>query len=479
MTLKREDIKKLVIQQMLLESTLNEESAVSKWFNTMRSKFAGSGKDTPPSSASVSKNPNRKIEGVADFLQQAQRSKELTALVSNTKVGQAAGFKPEGAQKPVEEALGMNLVSQIRKAGITDADLDQFIDEMSKNATAKKILAGLGLTSQDAPQAQQGQQTQQPQAAQASTSPEQTAQQTRKDKASQVAQSANKGQAQAPDKKNLQAVINKVRNPQKDSNQILAKQPIMARLSAAGFTPQQAKFVSDEFIKFLKTKVSKTAKGPQIKVLEQDQSAQQGHNNLRVFDNSSRSVMGQLVALMKKAIQDPKLGKSAKPINDTGIAGLAKELAKDIANQARVAAGLSIDSKDAVKQASSATAKSSTVGSKSEITQDNTSKKEIIFSQLSPEDREEVKDIADRVAQHDERFLQAYKNYDENPSDDNKKQLIDIAFKIREEVAEKYINTSRSEREEEAKQSGGRLGESLKEILIQEIYNALTGKTNE
>lgn len=354
MTLKREDIKKLVIQQMLQES-VQEEGAVTNWLKSKVQKMAGGGAAKTAADGG-NKNPNRKIEGVADFLQQAQRSKELTALISNTKVGQAAGMKP------VQEALGGDFVKQMRQAKITDADLDEFIGQMSKNATAKKILDDLGLTKPDSqpqqqPAAQSGETKpatapQQAQGQQSNQTPAQAAQQARKDKASQTAQSANKGQAQAPDAKNLQAVINKVRNPQKETNQILTKQPIMARLSAAGFTPQQAKFVSDEFIKFLKTKVSKTAKGAQIKVLEQEQpSSASGHNNLRVFDNSNRSVMGQLIALMKKAIQDPKFGKATKPINDTTIAGLAKELAKDIANQARISAGLSVDNKDSAQVA--------------------------------------------------------------------------------------------------------------------------------
>ena len=152
MTLKREDIKKLVINQMLQEGFLD----------SIRQKmFSKSG------ASQTNKNPNKKIEAVGDFLQMAQRSKELTALISQTKVGQAAGMKPEQTSQPVTEALGGDFVKQMRQAKITDADLDAFIAEMSKNATAKKMLAGLGLASQDAPQAQQGQQqTQQPQAAQ-------------------------------------------------------------------------------------------------------------------------------------------------------------------------------------------------------------------------------------------------------------------------------------------------------------------------
>lgn len=131
MKLNREDIKKMVVNQILQEGVLD----------TLKKKILSSPKEQP---LSAKKSSNKKLETVADFLQMAQRSKELSDLILKTKVGQAI-FGQQTTPSKLEEILSQDFAKMMRSKGLTDKNLDDFVSEMSKNATAQKMLAGLGL----------------------------------------------------------------------------------------------------------------------------------------------------------------------------------------------------------------------------------------------------------------------------------------------------------------------------------------------
>ena len=152
MTLKREDIKKLVIQQMLQESI--QEEGVEAWARQLFKKFKGTPSSTSQqgaSSAQASKKPldfNKKLELVSDFIQMNRDSKS----VKDSDLG-----KMLFSANPLQEAYESQLLKLMKDKKIDEKDVDLFITQMSKNTQAKKQLIDLGLIGDDKQSQQQAQ----------------------------------------------------------------------------------------------------------------------------------------------------------------------------------------------------------------------------------------------------------------------------------------------------------------------------------
>lgn len=141
MTINREDIKKLVVQQMLQES-IQEEGAVSDWFNKFSDKFNKGAEYVKASQKGASKDGqkpldfNKKLQLVADFIQMNRDSK----LVKDSDLG-----KMLFSANPLQEAYESQLLKLMKDKKIDEKDVDHFIFQMSKNEQARKQLQDLGL----------------------------------------------------------------------------------------------------------------------------------------------------------------------------------------------------------------------------------------------------------------------------------------------------------------------------------------------
>jgi hypothetical protein len=146
-TIKREDIKKLVIQQMLQES-IQEEGAVSDWLRQKASSgLIGGGKAiqragekiAPKDASKDGQKPldfNKKLQLVADFIQMNRDSK----VVKDSDLG-----KMLFSANPLQEAYESQLLKLMKDKKIDEKDVDLFLSQMSKNEQARKQLQDLGL----------------------------------------------------------------------------------------------------------------------------------------------------------------------------------------------------------------------------------------------------------------------------------------------------------------------------------------------
>ena len=147
MTINREDIKKLVIQQMLQES-IQEEGAVSDWLRQKASSgLIGGGKAiqragekiAPKDASKDGQKPldfNKKLQLVADFIQMNRDSK----VVKDSDLG-----KMLFSANPLQEAYESQLLKLMKDKKINEKDVDLFLSQMSKNEQARKQLQDLGL----------------------------------------------------------------------------------------------------------------------------------------------------------------------------------------------------------------------------------------------------------------------------------------------------------------------------------------------
>ena len=151
MAIKHQDLKNLVIQELLNESINNE--GVIDWVRAQSSKAAsgagkalsgagkalsGAGEKLKPGDPQIAK----KLEKVGDFLQMAQRDKDITQLIMQTDLGKKVFSSQE---KSLEEALGQDFVKMMKDKKVTPQEVEAFVAAMNKNKKAKQMLDGLGL----------------------------------------------------------------------------------------------------------------------------------------------------------------------------------------------------------------------------------------------------------------------------------------------------------------------------------------------
>jgi hypothetical protein len=149
--IKHQDLKNLVIQELLNESINNE--GVIDWFRAQSSKATSgvgkaiSGVGKTLSAAGEKLKPGdpqiaKKLEKVGDFLQMAQRDKDITQLIMQTDLGKKVFSSQE---KSLEEALGQDFVKMMKDKKVTPQEVEAFVAAMNKNKKAKQMLDGLGL----------------------------------------------------------------------------------------------------------------------------------------------------------------------------------------------------------------------------------------------------------------------------------------------------------------------------------------------
>jgi hypothetical protein len=142
--IKHQDIKNLVMQELLNESINNE--GVTDWLRAQSSKalsgvgkaLTGAGEKLKPGDPQIAK----KLEKVGDFLQMAQRDKDITQLIMQTDLGKKVFSSQE---KSLEEALGQDFVKMMKDKKVTPQEVEAFVAAMNKNKKAKQMLDGLGL----------------------------------------------------------------------------------------------------------------------------------------------------------------------------------------------------------------------------------------------------------------------------------------------------------------------------------------------
>jgi len=142
--IKHEDIKNLVMQELLNESINNE--GVADWLKKQSSKFlSGAGKTLSGAGEKLKPgDPNfvKKLDKIGDFLQDAQRDKDITAAIMQTELGKKVFSSQE---KSLEEALGGDFAKMMKDKKVTPQEVSSFISAMSKNKKAKQMLDGLGI----------------------------------------------------------------------------------------------------------------------------------------------------------------------------------------------------------------------------------------------------------------------------------------------------------------------------------------------
>lgn len=144
MAIKHQDLKNLVIQEMLNESINNE--GVVDWLRTQSSKaFSGAGKALSGAGEKLKpgdQNFVKKLDKIGDFLQDAQRDKDITAAIMQTELGKKVFSSQE---KSLEEALGRDFAKMMKDKKVTPQEVSSFVSAMSKNKKAKQMLDGLGI----------------------------------------------------------------------------------------------------------------------------------------------------------------------------------------------------------------------------------------------------------------------------------------------------------------------------------------------
>jgi hypothetical protein len=142
--IKHQDIKNLVMQELLNESINNE--GVADWLKKQSSKFlSGAGKTLSGAGEKLKPgDPNfvKKLDKIGDFLQDAQRDKDITAAIMQTELGKKVFSSQE---KSLEEALGQDFAKMMKDKKVTPQEVSSFISAMSKNKKAKQMLDGLGI----------------------------------------------------------------------------------------------------------------------------------------------------------------------------------------------------------------------------------------------------------------------------------------------------------------------------------------------
>lgn len=145
MKINKQDLKKLIIQEMLQEQ-INNEGALD-WAKKQAQKGLIGISNIANKGAAALETPEldkKKLDSIANFLQQAQRDTELSKLILTTTLGRKIfGDNKNIQQQNLNEILTGDFEKMMRDKKVTNADMEDFINAMSKNAKANKILSGL------------------------------------------------------------------------------------------------------------------------------------------------------------------------------------------------------------------------------------------------------------------------------------------------------------------------------------------------
>jgi hypothetical protein len=145
MAISREELKKLVIKEMLEQDLKNE--GVSDWLRSKASSvLTTTGKKMTQAGEKVAPPPqldDKTLRKVGDFLQMAQRDPGITKAILATEFGKQVFGSDE--EDNLKEALGADFIKMIKNKKVTPQMLTDFIDSMKKNEKANKMMTSLGL----------------------------------------------------------------------------------------------------------------------------------------------------------------------------------------------------------------------------------------------------------------------------------------------------------------------------------------------
>jgi hypothetical protein len=143
MAITREELKKLVLQEMQQNQV---DEGVGDWLRSKASSMlTKTGQKMTQAGEKVAPPPqldDKTLRKVGDFLQMAQRDKDITQLIVQTDLGKKVFSSQE---KSLEEALGQDFVKMMKDKKVTPQEVQAFVAAMNKNKKAKQMLDGLGL----------------------------------------------------------------------------------------------------------------------------------------------------------------------------------------------------------------------------------------------------------------------------------------------------------------------------------------------
>lgn len=150
MTLKREDIKKLIIQQMLQES-IQEEGAVTNW---LRSKVSAGAQAGGEKLTKFGQRIAPKPEEDPEFLQDLSKIADFIQMFRNNKTVTDSDFYKKfvmGMQEQVNEQYQSQFLKQILSKKPTIADVEGFVKNVSSSPALHKNLKSLELKKIEVP----------------------------------------------------------------------------------------------------------------------------------------------------------------------------------------------------------------------------------------------------------------------------------------------------------------------------------------
>lgn len=150
MTLKREDIKKLVIQQMLQES-IQEESSIGRW---LRSKVAAGAQAGGEKLTKFGQEIAPKPEEDPEFLRDLSKIADFIQMFRNNKTVTDSDFYKKfvmGMQEQVNEQYQSQFLKQILSKKPTVADVEGFVKSISSSPALHKNLKSLELKKVEVP----------------------------------------------------------------------------------------------------------------------------------------------------------------------------------------------------------------------------------------------------------------------------------------------------------------------------------------
>jgi hypothetical protein len=141
MTLKREDIKKLVIQQMFQENLNNE--GIADWLQKLGR--AGKTTDIKADTKDTSQVDEKTLQKLGEFLQLAQPDPEISKLILQTPLGKKVFYSTSNKEQSLEESLYGDYVKMMKKAGVNQQMVTGFIEVMKTNKKALALLKQVGI----------------------------------------------------------------------------------------------------------------------------------------------------------------------------------------------------------------------------------------------------------------------------------------------------------------------------------------------
>lgn len=150
MTIKREDIKKLVIQQMLQES-VQEEGAVTNW---LRSKISSGAQAGGEKLAKFGQKMAPKPEEDPEFLKDLSKIADFIQMFRNSQTVTDSDFYKKfvmGMQEQVNEQYESQFLKQILSKKPTITDVEDFVKSISSSPALHKNLKSLELKKVEVP----------------------------------------------------------------------------------------------------------------------------------------------------------------------------------------------------------------------------------------------------------------------------------------------------------------------------------------